>query len=145
MSWLKPSLLNSQRGLHFLQEIQPSSFYLLRQTICYQPLNYDRYIIEVLAEAGEAGINVQKISRHVFNACNTLFNPLCFDDVHAYVLQYVQKNSRTPSSILQRLNGRGTYRLNPDSVDARQLTLQFKPQPAEETRKPAEDLSLSLF
>ena len=37
-------------------------------------MQYDKEILRVLAEAGNEGLSVQKVSRHVFNACNSLFN-----------------------------------------------------------------------
>ena len=41
----------------------------------------------VLAEAGDDGLRVAKIAKHVLNACNSLFAPLGYDEVHAYVQQ----------------------------------------------------------
>lgn len=106
---------------------------------------YDRLIQTVLAEAGNEGLSVQKISRHVFNASNSLFNPVNYDDVHAYVLQYLQRNSNNPNSIIERTSTRGIYRLNPTSADAQQLMLRFQEPAQEEPTKVYKDLSLSLF
>ena len=36
---------------------------------------YDREIFKVLSEAGEQGLKTEKIAHHVFNACNSIFNP----------------------------------------------------------------------
>ena len=52
-------------------------------------MQYDKEILRVLAEAGSEGLSVQKISRHVFNACNSLFNSLNQEDVHKYVQMYL--------------------------------------------------------
>ena len=37
-------------------------------------MKYDRLIIEILMEAGSDGLTVRKVSRHVFNAVNGLFD-----------------------------------------------------------------------
>lgn len=37
-------------------------------------MNYDSEILFVLTEAGEKGLSVKKIARHVFNNCNGLFD-----------------------------------------------------------------------
>lgn len=108
-------------------------------------MEYDKQILKILVEAGEAGLSVQKISRHVFNACNSLFNSIDYADVHDYVLQYLQRNSKNPNSIITRADSRGIYRINPVSDDGQQLILQFSNTPVEEEPKPTEDLSLSLF
>ena len=107
--------------------------------------NYDRHILEILAEAGADGLTVQNIARHVFNACNSFFNVISFEEVHSYVQYYLLKNSHNPNSIIQRLSLRGTYRLNPLSGDAQQLRLQFSKEPEETAESPTEDQSLSLF
>ncbi|MBQ8047853.1 MAG: hypothetical protein IJ196_08015 [Prevotella sp.] len=109
-------------------------------------MNYDQEILGILAEAGEKGLSVQKISMHVFNACNSLFHVINPDDVHDYVARYLSKNSRNPNSIVERAEPRGIYRINPNSDDARQLMLQFKDEkPAEGQDSQTEELSLPLF
>ncbi|MBQ9636634.1 MAG: hypothetical protein IJV36_01900 [Prevotella sp.] len=107
---------------------------------------YDKAIVKVLLEAGHAGISVQKISRHVYNSCNSLFNPVSFQDVHHYVSQYLLRNSKAPTSTIARADTRGVYRLNLDNQESRQLYLQFTEQEdAVQTATPEIDLSLSLF
>lgn len=107
---------------------------------------YDKAIVKVLLEAGHAGISVQKISRHVYNSCNSLFNPVSFEDVHQYVSQYLLRNSKLPTSTISRTDTRGIYRLNMDNQESRQLYLQFtEKEDAAETETPDVDLSLSLF
>lgn len=107
---------------------------------------YDKAIVKVLLEAGHAGISVQKISRHVYNSCNSLFNPVSFDDVHQYVSQYLLRNSKLPTSPITRADTRGIYRLNLDNQESRQLYLQFtEHEDNAEPQKRDVDLSLSLF
>lgn len=111
-------------------------------------MEYDKEIFKVLTEAGSAGISVQKLSRHVYNAHNSLFNPIGFDDVHAYVSQFLLRNSKDPSSVVERTSTRGVYRLNMESQEGRQLMLQFSEHDSMEPETPEPkdvDLSLSLF
>lgn len=109
--------------------------------------NYDNKILEVLAEAGEAGMSVHKIARHVFNASNSLFEPIEFEDVRRYVQQYVLRCSRGADALLQNVGQRGIYRLNPNSAQSQQLMLMFRDdeEEPEEGKSGCEDLSLSLF
>lgn len=109
--------------------------------------NYDNKILEVLAEAGEAGMSVHKIARHVFNASNSLFEPIEFEDVHRYVQQYVLRCSRGADALLQNVGQRGIYRLNPNSAQSQQLMLMFRDdeEEPEEGKPGGDDLSPSLF
>ena len=112
-------------------------------------MNYDKEIISVLTEAGSEGLSIGKIARHVFNACNSMFDVLSFKDVHAYVAQYLQRNSKNCNSVIARTEKRGVYRLNYDSQEVRQLMLQFSDDAAhkeeEDTARMQEDGSLWLF
>ncbi len=108
-------------------------------------LNYDKEIWRVLTEAGMKGISVQKIARHVFNASNTFFETISFEEVHAYVQQYLLKNSKNPDSIIESAGVRGTYRMNPSSKESQQLMLLFREDEQEEPETKQEDQSLSLF
>ena len=112
---------------------------------------YDKEILQVLLEAGSEGISVQKISRHVFNACNSFFNPVDYNSVHEYVLQYLQKNSKLPTSLITRTSLRGVYCLNLANQQSQQLVLQFKENMGENNGLSSSDstdsleLSLPLF
>lgn len=108
-------------------------------------MDYDRNILKFLTEAGEQGLSVQKLTRHVFNACNTFFEPISFEDVHRYVQSFLLRNSKNPDSIIERTDTRGNYRLNPDNQESRQLMLLFLDDVPEEAPKQQEDQSLSLF
>ena len=109
-------------------------------------MTYDKEIYQVLAEAGHGGISVQKISKHVYNAHNTLFNPIDFADVHNYVTQFLLRNSKDSSSIIEKTSTRGVYRLNFELRETQQLVLQFtESHDANEPLTPEEDLSLPLL
>ena len=105
-------------------------------------MNYD----QVLTEAGENGLKAEKVARHVFNACNSLFCPASYDDVHRYVAQFLQRSARNPDSIIEKADARGVYFLNPDAHETQQLMLRFsRVEEEEESKAPPVDLSLSLF
>lgn len=106
---------------------------------------FDDEILRILTEAGAKGLKTEKIARNVFNACNSMFNPLDYEDVHAYVTQYLLKNSKNPDSIIEKAEW-GVYRINLWSKDASQLMLKFTDNTDEpEEKAPADDKSLSLF
>ncbi|WP_449016157.1 hypothetical protein [Prevotella sp.] len=108
-------------------------------------MQYDKEIIRVLVEAGEEGLSVWKISHHVYNACNSLFHPIIQDDVRKYVQGYLLKNSKLPSSLIERVR-KGIYRLNASNSFSQQFILQFRDEKEDSTiEKPTKDLSLSLF
>lgn len=114
-------------------------------------MSYDQQILFVLTEAGERGISVQSIAKHVYNMNTTFFYMPSLEEIHAYVQQYLLKNSKSPQSLIENTGRRGYYRLNTQgSADARQLMLDFQEEHAtarsdEDVVPTAVDLSLSLF
>jgi hypothetical protein len=109
-------------------------------------LTYDDKILRFLTEAGSDGLSVRKLARHVFNASNTLFETVDFEEVHRYVQTFLLRNSRSSDSLVENVGKRGIYRLNPRSARSQQLMLMFsEEEEPEEAPKPAVDLSLSLF
>jgi len=107
-------------------------------------MNYDCDILKILKEAGEEGLSVQKIARHVFNAHNSFFITLDFEEVYSYVRQYLYRNSKSRSSMIEKTGVRGFYRLNMSSDETRQLMFLFEDEKEEISKNP-EDKSLSLF
>lgn len=112
-------------------------------------MSYDQQILKVLMEAGVQGVSVQTVAKHVYNMNTTLFYQPVYEEVRAYVRQYLLRNSRSAHSIVENTGRRGYYRLNTKGLrDARQMFLQFsedKEEKEEEKEKPQEDLSLDLF
>ena len=111
-------------------------------------LTYDQQILAVLTEVGERGISVQALAKHVYNMNRTFFVAPDLGEIHAYVQQYLLRNSRSAQSLVERTDLRGRYRLNTaGSQDARQLMLRFldEQQPPKPDEKPVQDLSLDLF
>jgi LPS O-antigen subunit length determinant protein (WzzB/FepE family) len=111
-------------------------------------VTYDQQILKILTEAGERGIGVQTIAKHIYNMNRTFFFQPDFEEIRSYVQQYLLRNSKSQQSLIESTGRRGYYRLNTSgSADARQLMLQFtdKQEEKEEEKSPVQDLSLSLF
>ena len=109
-------------------------------------LDYDRHILRILTEAGETGISVQKLSLHVYNASNSLFESASLEEVRRYVQQYLLRNSKSQESIIESTGQRGYYRLNLRSQESQQLMLMFRDDMDEVDDSPeVKDLSLDLF
>ena len=101
----------------------------------------------MLTEAGECGVSVQAIAKHVYNMNCTFFVQPDYEEIRTYVQQYLLRNSKSQQSLIESTGRRGYYRLNTEgSADARQLLLQFRDEIEEEKEeKPQQDLSLDLF
>jgi hypothetical protein len=114
-------------------------------------MSYDKQILNILTEAGERGIGVQAIARHVYNMNCTFFHQPDFEEIRQYVQQYLLRNSKSAQSLIEHTERRGYYRLNTaGSADALQLMLQFREHQEENEEEKAEeksrqDLSLDLF
>ena len=76
-------------------------------------MNFDQEILRILTLAGDNGLKTEKIARHVFNS---------------YVSQFLIKNAKAPSSIIEKGSGHGVYKLNFKDELAEQLVLKFSPQ-----------------
>lgn len=127
-----------------LQE-HTSLFYQLKTEIKFH-VNYDQQILKVLTEAGDYGVSVQSVVKHVYNMNRTFFSQPDYEDVKSYVQQFLLRNSKSAQSLIERTGQRGYYRLNTQgSQDARQLMLQFTDDEPKEEEKPRQDFSLSLF
>ncbi len=111
-------------------------------------MTYDQQILKILIEAGERGISVQNISRHVYNLNCTFFHQPDYEEVRSYVQQYLLKNSKSQQSLIESTGQRGCYRLNTTgSKDAQQLMLLFRDETvvSDEPSTLQEDMSLDLF
>lgn len=108
-------------------------------------MNYEQLILQILAEAGQDGLSVKKIARHVYNATNGFFSEEAYEDVRVRVRQYLQRQSTRKDGFIRRLS-HGVYQLDFQTKEASQLMLQFKEDRNEPVHpQPAEDQSLSLF
>ena len=110
-------------------------------------MGYDQQILKILTEAGERGISVQTLAKHVYNMNCTFFFQPDYEEIRSYVQQYLLRNSKSAQSLIESTGRRGYYRLNTTgSTDALQMLLQFREEQEEkEEEKPQQDLSLDLF
>ena len=113
-------------------------------------MNFDQEILKVLTLRGERGLKTEKIARHVYNACNSMFTPLDYKDVHTYVSQFLIKSSKDALSLIEKGSGHGIYRINFKAQGAQQLLLRFAPHDGDdksllEDETDKEDQSLSFF
>jgi hypothetical protein len=110
-------------------------------------MTYDQQILKILTEAGERGISVQTLAKHVYNMNCTFFYQPDYEEIRTYVQQYLLRNSKSAQSLIESTGRRGYYRLNTTgSADALQMLLQFREEQEEkEEEKPQQDLSLDLF
>lgn len=110
-------------------------------------MTYDKQILHILAVAGEQGISVQAIAKHVYNMNHTFFTTPDYEELRNYIQQYLLRNSKSSQSLIENVGRRGYYRLNTTgSVDAQQMMLQFcEEQQETKEEKTQQDLSLNLF
>lgn len=108
-------------------------------------MKYEREILAILTEAGNKGLSVGKIARHVFNASNSIFEPIAFDEVRGTVGRYLRTQASRKSGVVKRGDRRGIYCINLHSKDTRQLLLKLFPPKDEAGENPPADQSLSLF
>ena len=114
-------------------------------------MNYEQQILEVFTQVGDKGISIHLLSKHVYNMNVSLFSTLDIEEIKTYVRNYVARNSKSSTSLLEKTDRWGYYRLNTrKNTTARQVVQSFRcPQepfqeePAPEERQP--DLSLDLF
>jgi hypothetical protein len=88
-------------------------------------MNYENVIFDIMLEAGEKGLTVSKIAKHVHHEVNSLFEQIDYEEVYRYVRNFVNKESRNSYSFLVHTHKRGYYRLNKNSEKYRQLFLNF--------------------
>ena len=111
-------------------------------------MDYDKKIITVLTEAGDEGLSIKKITRHVYNASNSFFDTVDIDDVHRYVSLFLKRNSKNNESFIEKSTKRGIYHINNKSKEFKQLMLEYGGKEFEEDNtdvKQKVDQSLSLF
>ena len=108
---------------------------------------YEQEILNILTSAGDKGLKVDKIARHVFNNCNSFFETHSLKEIRQCVATLLQNNSRTSDGLVEKIQW-GIYKLNKNSAEARQLLMQFADENEEKekrTRVVEDDKTLSLF
>lgn len=81
----------------------------------------------MLVEAGSEGLKTEKIARHVFNSCNSIFHPISYENVHVYVTQFLIDSCRHSDSVIEKTRW-GVYRINIQVRGGQQLLLDFAPE-----------------
>lgn len=115
-------------------------------------MTYDKQLLQILMNVGERGISVQSLAKHLYNQNCSFFSQPDYEELRAYVQQYLLRNSKSQQSLIESTGRRGYYRLNTQgNADARQLMIQFKAgqqqdQQEDQQEEPtSQDQSLSLF
>ena len=65
-------------------------------------MSYDQQILSILMEAGERGVSVQTIAKHVYNMNCTFFFQPDYEEIRSYVQQYLLRNSKSSQSLIER-------------------------------------------
>ena len=109
---------------------------------------YERQILAILNDAGDKGLKVAKIARHVYNDCNSLFETHSFEEIHQTVLAFLMKNTKTEEPLVEKVKW-GVYRLNKQSKKVGQLIMKFESDnqtaQQEEDHSNSVDMTLDLF
>ena len=98
-----------------------SPFYLFNMDSL---IDYEKEILTVLAEAGQQGLSLRKIAKHVHNSCNSLFEESDYEQVCRKVQSYIKRNKSGKNPPVEMYK-RGVYRLNLSSPENEQLKLDF--------------------
>lgn len=113
-------------------------------------MRYEKEILRVLMKAGSKGLPIYKIARHVFNACNSLFGVIRYEEVYKSVYRYIKQNAGGRNSIITKsTETQGNYAVNLKLNDRQQLIAWFSDTSVQGNDdgqdKRQEDLSLPLF
>ena len=112
--------------------------------------SYEQHILTILLAVGERGISVGSLTKHVYNQQRTFFYQPDWQEVRKEVGNYLLRNSKSPSSLIEHMDRRGYYRLNTRMLAVARSMVQspFAVENEEvkaEDNTPRQDLSLSLF
>lgn len=72
----------------------------------------EQQILELLAKVGDKGITCKKLARHLYNANNSLFEAVSFDDIYRDLQAYLIKKSKHKHPYIEKTGKWGYYRLN---------------------------------
>ncbi len=82
--------------------------------------HYTEHIVRILYEAGDDGLRLRLLSRHVFNAVNSFFEPVERDEVHKEVAVFVPAHAKGRHPLFLKCS-HGVYRLNRHSDEVRKM------------------------
>lgn len=94
-------------------------------------MNIGENVLQILQEAGPQGLHVGKISLHVFNGMNSLFEERDFEEVHHDVNMFLIKQAKKKRPLVIRLR-RGVYKINKRAMNDIELQFKFKEPSMEE-------------
>ena len=99
-------------------------------------MNIGENVLQILQEAGPQGLHVGKISLHVFNGMNSLFEERDFEEVHHDVNMFLIEAERLKKEeekrpLVIRLR-RGVYKINKRAMNDIELQFKFKEPSMEE-------------
>lgn len=77
----------------------------------------EQQIVELLAKAGTRGMTCKKLAKHLYNANNSLFETLSFDDIYRELQAYFYKKTKTRNSYIEKTGQWGYYRLNVEKLN----------------------------
>ena len=108
-------------------------------------MTYEKDIFRVLHEAGDNGLSVRKVVRHVFNARNSFFQSADKNEISQAVQRYLAYHSRNSGDTGEKV-GYGRYRLNLKSKKTKAVLVKFFGEKSEEKKTDrTQELSLNLF
>ncbi len=111
-------------------------------------MDYQRQLVAILKEAGEKGLPLNKIARHVYNSSCTLFESPSFDKVYADLAQFLSRQSHLADGMVKRTGTRGVYAINDRWALFRQVVIDFDEHTTDEISQQqdsfVEDKSLTL-
>lgn len=107
-------------------------------------MDYEKDIIVVLREAGEKGLPVRRVVRHVFNAHNSFFETTSKETVAGVVQRYLSYHSQYEDDTIEKVRF-GIYRLNMKSARTRSLLRAIEGEENADSGKPPVSQELSLF
>lgn len=112
-------------------------------------MNYEQEIKAILYEAGNEGLSVRKLARHIFNIHNGLFESTPYEEVYKSIQTCIAKNNKSSRPFLKKAKRWGYYRLTEAAQDCTQLQLQFNDQEDkhcnDKKETPDTDMLPSLF
>ncbi len=82
--------------------------------------DYTTHIVKILYEAGSDGLRLKLISRHVYNAVNSFFEPVDRDEVHRQVALFVPAHAKGKHPLFERCS-HGVYRLCRKSQEVKRI------------------------
>jgi len=86
--------------------------------------DYTAHIVRILYEAGDDGLRLRLLSRHVFNAVNSFFEPVDREEVHKRVAAFVPAHAQGRSPLFERCS-HGVYRLCHQSEEVRAILAEM--------------------